>query len=63
MKNKVKQRRKELEISQSELASKLGITVGWLSKIENNQVDLKMSLALRITKHLDCRLDDIFLED
>ncbi len=62
MNNRIKQRRKELNMTQEELAEKLGITVNWLSKIENGKVDPRLSLAYRISHYLDCRIDDIFLE-
>jgi len=60
--NRIKQRRKELNMTQEELADKLGISTNWLSKIENGKVDPRISLAYRISHYLNCRIDDIFLE-
>lgn len=63
MRNRIKQRRLELNMTQNELAKKLNITINRLSKIENGKVDVKLSMAFRISHHLSCRIDDIFLED
>jgi len=62
VKNRIKQRRKELGMTQEELANKIGITTKWLSKLENGKVDPKLSLAYRISHYLECRIDDVFLE-
>ncbi len=61
MNNRIKQRRIELGMTQQELANRIGITTKWLSKLENGKVDPKLSLAYRISHHLECRIDDVFL--
>lgn len=50
--NNIKAIRKEQGISVTELAEKLNMSQGNLSKIENNQIDLKPEIALKIAEAL-----------
>lgn len=61
MKNRVKQLRLDLRITQAELARRLDISVYHLNKIENHQKKLTYSLASRIAKELNCSIGQIFL--
>ena len=54
---KVKKRRFELELSQSELAEKIGIDQSDLSKVEKGLANPTYKMMKRIAKALDCDLD------
>jgi DNA-binding XRE family transcriptional regulator len=47
-------------MTQKDLAKELGITVSWLSKIENGKQIPNMSLAVRLAFALHCKVDDLF---
>ncbi len=59
MTNNIKQIRKSLGISVTELAQKLDMSQGNLSKIENGQVDLRLETARTIADVLQCPLERI----
>lgn len=61
MPNKVKQRREELGLSQTDLAKKLKLSVSYINKIENEKKPINVVLAIRIAKALDTTVEDIFL--
>lgn len=62
LKNKVKEYRENLGMSQEELAQKSGIARTIISRIENNQAsDVKLSTLLSIAKALDEPIGSIFL--
>lgn len=50
-------------IKQKDVASALGITSQYLSKIENKEVDLKVSMLKRIAKVLDVDLKELLEEE
>lgn len=60
MHNKIKQRRNELGLTQQELADKLGMSVSYINRIENEKKIPNVSLAIRIAHALKCKVDDIF---
>lgn len=60
MNNKIKAIREEQGLTQRELAEKIGITVNWLSKLENKKRIPNVSLAIRIAAALGVKVDDIF---
>lgn len=60
MNNKIKQRRLEMGLSQTDLARELGITISWLSKLENDKKRLTLALAARMAKILDCEINYFF---
>lgn len=65
MSNNLKKLREERNISQTELAKLLGVSVSHLNKIENSsktQRNLTAPLAVKAAKILDVSLDDIFLK-
>lgn len=57
--NNIKQIRKSQGISVTELAQKLNMSQGNLTKIENGQVDLKLDTARAIAEALECPLERI----
>lgn len=62
MPNRIQERRLELDLTQVELAKKLKISVGYLSKLENEKVNINVSLAIRIARALRTSVEDIFFE-
>lgn len=49
MRNKIKYYRKKFNISQLELAKKIGVTKQHISKIENDRVNVSVEIALKLT--------------
>lgn len=62
MPNRIQQRRLELEMTQAELAKKLKISVTYLSRLENERVNINVRLAIRIAKALRANVEDIFFD-
>jgi putative transcriptional regulator len=60
--NRIQERRLELDLTQAELAKKLKISVGYLSKLENEKVNINVSLAIRIARALRTSVEDIFFD-
>ena len=62
MPNRIQQRRLELEMTQAELAKKLKISISYLSRLENNRININVKLAIRIARVLQARVEDIFFD-
>lgn len=62
MPNRIQQRRLELEMTQAELAKKLKISISYLSRLENERVNINVRLAIRIARALRTRVEDIFFD-
>ena len=60
---KMKFRRIELDMSQSELAKKAGVTRQTIGLIEAGEFNPSIKLCIAICKALGVKLDDIFWED
>ncbi len=60
--NQIKQIRKSLGLSVTELAARLNMSQGNLTKIENNQIDLKTETAQKIAAVLGCPLEKLLAE-
>ena len=52
MENKIRERRRELGISQEELARRCGVSRQTVNAIENNKYDPTLSLAFRLAREL-----------
>ncbi|MCP0886046.1 helix-turn-helix transcriptional regulator [Ligilactobacillus sp. WILCCON 0076] len=64
MKNiKMKLKRKELHISQTELAKKAGVTRQTIGLIESGEFNPSLKLCVAICKTLNVTLDEIFWEE
>ena len=62
MDNRVRERRKELQMSQSELSKRSGISRTTLNKIESGrQTNVKTSTIISISRSLDTEPDKLFL--
>lgn len=62
---KIKQLREKQNISQEELASKIGISQSKLSKIENGRLKTRFPLLVKVFIAFELSLDDLakFLHD
>ncbi|MCI8446855.1 MAG: helix-turn-helix transcriptional regulator [Eubacterium sp.] len=60
MENKIRIRRKELGLSQEELAKKCGVSRQTVNAIENNKYDPTLSLAFRLAGELQFTVDELF---
>lgn len=61
MENVIRSRRKELGLSQEELAKKCGVSRQTVNAIENNKYDPTLSLAFRLAGELNVTVDELFL--
>lgn len=57
----LRQLRTEKNISQNEVAEKLGLSQGHLSKIENNTKRLSVEQVFELSQILDCSTDAIII--
>lgn len=60
---RIKQARKELDMSQTELAEKANISVPYLSKIEMGKSDFSVSVLIRISEALQISTDKLLRPD
>lgn len=60
MPNRIQERRLELELTQAELAKKLKISISYLSRLENEKVNINVSLAIRIARALRTSVEELF---
>ena len=61
MENKIRERRRELGISQEELAKRCGVSRQTVNAIENNKYDPTLSLAFRLARELEITVDTLFV--
>ncbi len=60
MENIIRIRRKELSLSQEQLARKCDVSRQTVNAIENNKYDPTLSLAFRLAKELQLTVDELF---
>lgn len=60
---KMKFKRIEMEMSQSQLAKKAGVTRQTIGLIESGEFNPSIKLCIAICKALNCTLDELFWED
>lgn len=60
MENIIRNRRKELGLSQEELAKRCGVSRQTINAIENNKYDPTLSLAFRLASELLITVDALF---
>lgn len=60
MENTIRQRRKELGLSQEELAKRCGVSRQTVNAIENNKYDPTLALAFRLAGELQVTVDQLF---
>lgn len=62
MKNKIKELRKELNISQEELADQLLVSRQTIISLENGKYNASLQLAFKIAKFFHMSIEEIFTE-
>lgn len=60
MENGIRERRKELGLSQEELAKRCGVTRQTVNAIENNKYDPTLALAFALSRVLGLTVDELF---
>ncbi|MBR5259386.1 MAG: helix-turn-helix transcriptional regulator [Eggerthellaceae bacterium] len=61
METRVKELRKERGVSQSDLASELGVSRQTVISIENGRYTASLPLAFRIARYFDKPIEEIFI--
>ncbi|MDE6892865.1 MAG: helix-turn-helix transcriptional regulator [Lachnospiraceae bacterium] len=61
MENIIRNKRKELGLSQEELAKKCGVSRQTVNAIENNKYDPTLVLAFCLAKELHITVDELFI--
>ena len=61
MENMIRNKRKELGLSQEELAKKCGVSRQTVNAIENNKYDPTLALAFCLAKELQITVDELFI--
>ena len=60
MENGIREKRRELGLSQEELAKRCGVSRQTVNAIENNKYDPTLSLAFQLARELGTTVDDLF---
>ena len=60
---KIKQTRQELDLSQAELAKRVGVSRQTVNMIENGDYNPTIALCIRICRELGKTLDELFWEE
>lgn len=60
MKNSVRDRRDEADLSQADLAAAVGVTRQTINAIERDRYDPSIELAFKLAAFFDCRVEDLF---
>ena len=63
MKNIIREKRKELGLSQEELAKRCGVSRQTVNAIENNKYDPPRALAFCLARELHLSVDQLFFPD
>ena len=63
MKNKLKVYRAMHDLTQEELANKLGVTRATINAIERGRFDPSLRLAFRIARFFEVTIETIFIEE
>ena len=61
MENIIRNKRKDLGLSQEELAKKCGVSRQTVNAIENNKYDPTLALAFCLAKELQVTVDELFI--
>ena len=61
MENKIKDLRKELGVTQEDLAFKVGVTRQTIISLENGKYNASLQLAYKIAKYFNRSIEEIFV--
>ncbi|MDY6780597.1 MAG: helix-turn-helix transcriptional regulator [Halobacteria archaeon] len=60
MRSRVREYRKEADLSQSELAESVGVTRQTINAIERGRYDPSLELAFKLADYFGCTVEDLF---
>jgi putative transcriptional regulator len=60
MKNDLRERRADRNLSQADLAAEVGVTRQTINSIERERYDPSLELAFTLAEYFDCRIEDLF---
>ena len=60
MKNDLRERREQAELSQADLGAEVGVTRQTINSIERERYDPSLELAFELAAFFDCHIEDIF---
>ncbi|SDF82279.1 helix-turn-helix transcriptional regulator [Halorientalis regularis] len=60
MKNDLRDRREQRDLSQADLAAEVDVTRQTINSIERGRYDPSLELAFTLADYFDCRIEDIF---
>ena len=60
MDNHIREKRRELGLSQEELAKRCGVSRQTVNAIENNKYDPTLALAFHLARELETTVDQLF---
>jgi putative transcriptional regulator len=63
MKNRLREMREEVGLSQRELAESVGVTRQTINSVERGRYDPSLELAFELAEFFGCHAEDIFLYD
>ncbi|KIL42808.1 hypothetical protein KP77_34380 [Jeotgalibacillus alimentarius] len=61
MQNQIRDIRKQMKISQEELAVRCGVSRQTINAIENDKYDPTLALAFKLSKNLETTVDQLFV--
>ncbi len=59
----MREKRKELGLSQAELAKKIGVSRQTINMIENGEYNPTLALCIKLCRELNSTLDELFWEE
>lgn len=60
MNNELREYRAAADLSQADLAERVGVTRQTINAIERERYDPSLELAFDLADHFDCRIEDLF---
>ena len=60
MKNEVRERRDDADLSQADLAAAVGVTRQTINAIERDRYDPSIELAFKLAAFFDCQVEELF---
>jgi putative transcriptional regulator len=60
MRNDLRERREERDLSQADLAAEVDVTRQTINSIERGRYDPSLELAFELAAYFDCRIEEIF---
>ena len=61
MNNKIKEFRKEYDVTQEDLTNKVGVTRQTIISLENGKYNASLQLAYKISKYFKSTIEEIFI--